>query len=190
MHVQKLFILVVTTFVLFLFGCQEQRSEPAEQNFQQLSHNKPDEKQVTNDEIANHLASLADSVPGVIRALAIVLGPYALVGIDVDQELDSSRVGTIKYSVTEALREDPYGKTAVVVADPDITARIQKMTEKVQEGYPAAGIIEEIATIIGRTMPIIPKEDRPVKENPKDPLDIEEEKELEDLQKEHSTEND
>src|SRR5699024_11699221 len=59
---------------------------------------------------ADHLANVAGDVPNVKDATAVVAGPYAVVGIDVDKDLDRSRVGTIKYSVTEALQHDPYGK--------------------------------------------------------------------------------
>src|SRR5690625_7884522 len=67
--------------------------------------------------IADHHADIASDVPNVNSASAIVAGPYALVGIDVDQDLDRARVGTVKYTVSEALQHDDYGKTAVVVAD-------------------------------------------------------------------------
>ena len=58
-------------------------------------------------------------------ATAVVLGPYAIVGIDVNKNLDRSEVGSIKYSVAESLKNDPYGARAVVVADPDMNARVK-----------------------------------------------------------------
>ena len=60
--------------------------------------NKPNEK------AADHLASLAASVPGVNDATAVVVGKYAIVGIDVKAKLDRTRVESIKYSVAESLK--------------------------------------------------------------------------------------
>lgn len=89
-------------------------------------------------------------------------GPYAVVGIDVDKDLDRSRVGSIKYAVLEALQKDPYGKTAVVVADGDVVERIRSMSDKAGQGYPVQGFVDELSAIVGRYMPDFPiNEDRP-----------------------------
>jgi len=72
-----------------------------------------------SEEVSKHLANLAANVPNVNNATAVALGKFAVVGIDVDKDLDRSKVGSIKYSVAEALKKDPYGANAVVVADPD-----------------------------------------------------------------------
>src|SRR5690625_7022580 len=123
----------------------------------QIENSQPnDNPPVENDQISNHLAKVANQVPNVNNATAIVAGPYAVVAIDVDKELDRSRVGTIKYSVSEALQHDPYGKTDAVVADADATERIRSMTRKMQDGYPVQGIIDELSAIVGRSMPNFP----------------------------------
>src|SRR5699024_8421603 len=84
-----------------------------------------------------------------------------VVGIDVDKDLDRSRVGTIKYSVTEALQHDPYGKTAVVVADADVMERLRGMGNKISKGHPVQGVVDELSAIVGRYMPDFPiKEDK------------------------------
>lgn len=57
-----------------------------------------------SEEISNHLANLAAEVPNVNNATAVALGKFAVVGIDVDKDLDRSKVGSIKYSVAEALK--------------------------------------------------------------------------------------
>ena len=44
------------------------------------------------------------SVPGVNDATAVVVGKYAIVGIDVKAKLDRTRVESIKYSVAESLK--------------------------------------------------------------------------------------
>ncbi|GAA3326486.1 hypothetical protein GCM10020331_062600 [Ectobacillus funiculus] len=107
--------------------------------------------------MAKHLSSLAASIPSVKDATAVVIGPYAVVGIDVDANLDRSRVETIKYSVAESLQHDPNGAKAVVVADPDLYERLQEMRRQLQSGRPA-GVMEELAAIVGRVMPQVPND--------------------------------
>src|SRR5690625_3546091 len=123
----------------------------------QVKNSDPNQKkEFNNEQIAIHLANVASDIPNVNNATAIVAGPYAVVGIDVDGDLDRSRVGTIKYSVSEALQHDPYGKTAIVIADADLTERFQAMNKKMREGEPIQGIIDELAAIVGRYMPTLP----------------------------------
>lgn len=153
--------------ILCLIGCSQNNNEednalPSEQkdannrivNVKNSSSNQ--DKELSNEEIADHLAHIAGDVPQVNDAVAIVVGPYAVVGIDVDKELDRSRVGTIKYSVLEALQHDPYGRTAVVVADGDIMERIRGMNDKISQGHPVQGILDEVAAIVARYMPDLP----------------------------------
>lgn len=165
---------IVTISFLLLFGCvqnNEDHSLPSEKKdpdnrIVNVKNSAPRlEKDYSNEQIADHLAHVASRVPQVNDAASIVVGPYAVVGIDVDKDLDRSRVGTIKYTVLEALQHDPYGRSAVVVADADIMERIRGMNDKIQQGYPVQGIIDEVAAIVGRYMP-----DFPIPENqPEEP---------------------
>ncbi|WP_153462484.1 YhcN/YlaJ family sporulation lipoprotein [Sediminibacillus terrae] len=150
---------------LVLIGCQQEESLPDQENQDptiQVENSDPgdgQQKNYTNQEIADHLASLAADVPNVNDASSVVAGPYAVVGIDVDKDLDRSRVSTIKYSVAEALHHDPYGKTAVVIADADGMERIRHMADKIQQGHPVQGFVDELSAVVGRYMPEIPIND-------------------------------
>ncbi|MBU5468444.1 YhcN/YlaJ family sporulation lipoprotein [Virgibacillus sp. MSJ-26] len=190
---KRLFLILLP--VLLLFACQQENNEgtlsdqETTDRYVKLKNSNQDEKkELSNSQIANHLVDVADSVPDVNNSVAIVLGPYAVVGLNVDGDLDRSRVGTIKYSVLEALKKDPYGKTAVVVADGDIADRISEMNKKVQEGYPVQGIIEELAAIVGRYMPNFPvPENMPKEEDQNKEILPEDDKEnLEDIQENQS----
>ncbi len=112
----------------------------------------------SGQQISRHLVKLASSVPEVKDATAVVLGKYAIVGIDVDEYIDRSKVGSVKYAVAEALKSDPYGAKAVVIADPDLNARLRKVAGDIEEGKPVQGILNELAEISGRLMPEIPAE--------------------------------
>ncbi|GAB3800000.1 YhcN/YlaJ family sporulation lipoprotein [Virgibacillus kimchii] len=194
MRIRQLTIL--TAVILFISGCQQNNEEPLaneEQNQSdriiQVRDSDPVEREeLTNGEIADHLANVASEVPEVNNAASVVAGPYTVVGIDVDKDLDRSRVGTIKYSVQEALYHDPYGKTAVVVADADVTERIRGMGDKIQQGHPVRGIVDELAAIVGRYMPEFPINQDPPEEPDQNKQVVPEENEdkMEELEEEHS----
>lgn len=110
----------------------------------------------TGQQISQHLVELASSIPNVNDATAVVLGRYAIVGIDVDANMERSQVGSIKYSVAESLKADPHGASAIVIADPDLTARLKEIQQDIQNGKPIEGIANELADISGRLIPEIP----------------------------------
>mgnify|MGYP005749996963 FL=1 len=147
--------------------------------------------QKTGQEVSRHLVEIATRIPNVNDATAVVIGPYAVVGIDVNSELDRSRVSTIKYSVAESLKKDPYGASAVIIADADTYVRLQEMGRDIQRGRPVAGILEELAEIVGRVMPEIPLDlKEPADPNPTEEnnpqMSDDEARELEEKQQEQS----
>lgn len=109
-------------------------------------------------EVASHLEALARSVHGVKGANCVVFGKYAIVGIDVDAKMERSRVGTVKYAVAEAFRKDPYGIDALVTADIDMAQRLREIRADAVNGRPVAGFAEELADIVGRLIPQVPRD--------------------------------
>lgn len=150
-----------------------------------------DEDRKSGQKAARHLADLAAGIPEVNGATAVVLGDYAVVGIDVNSRLDRSRVESIKYSVAESLKHDRHGANAVVIADPDIYARLVAMGQQIQDGRPAAGIMDELAAIVGRVVPEVPSDlmdnenAEPTKQN-NGQINNKEEKTIRNTQKEES----
>jgi YhcN/YlaJ family sporulation lipoprotein len=110
----------------------------------------------TGQQTAERLTGLAKSIPEVNDATAVVLGKYALVGIDIDQDIERSQVGTIKYSVGETLKHDPDGANAIIVADPDLNERIREVARDIKDGKPVTGILNELADITSRVIPEVP----------------------------------
>ncbi|MHA6251420.1 YhcN/YlaJ family sporulation lipoprotein [Oceanobacillus sp. CAU 1775] len=165
MHIRKLGFFLFVLF--FLVGCQQtdntstNQGEQSDNNrFMQVENTaERGEAAYSNSEIAQHLANVASKVPDVNNASALVAGPYTVVAIDLEEDVDRGRAGSIKYTVSEALYHDPYGKSAIVVADADFMARINGMNEKMRQGQPVQGIIEELAAIVGRYMPEYPVPD-------------------------------
>ncbi|MGN7174771.1 hypothetical protein BK139_18145 [Paenibacillus sp. FSL R5-0490] len=148
----------------------------------------------TGQQVSRHLVNLAVRVPNVNDATAVVLGRFAVVGVDVNKNLDRSEVGSIKYSVAETLKNDPHGARAIVVADPDINARLREIAADIQNGEPLQGIMNELADIAGRLMPEVPADlvdpkkenEKNATEDPKKRLNNDQEKQLEQKQEKHS----
>ncbi|WP_456265162.1 MULTISPECIES: YhcN/YlaJ family sporulation lipoprotein [unclassified Bacillus (in: firmicutes)] len=172
----RLFLTLFMIQTIILLGaCQQQEKPEAvdEQGGRQhLVRVSDSSKKKTNQarpstDVAQHLVNVTEHVADVNDATAIVIGRYAVVGIDVKDDLDRSKVETIKYSVAKALRNDPEGANAVVVADPDTVSRLKEMGKEIQAGRPVSGIMDELAAIVGRVMPEMPRNE--IDRNEKDP---------------------
>ncbi|WP_042349072.1 YhcN/YlaJ family sporulation lipoprotein [Bacillus massiliigorillae] len=158
--------LMFLTLLLIAGGCQmnDRNDDNNNQqiNEQQVKNNVNNEiNSKENREIATRLEKAALEVPHVRAADAVVLGKYVFVAVDVDANIDRSQVGSIKYSVSERLQHDPYGKKAVIVADPDIIARLKEVGEDIKAGKPISGIMNELADIAGRIIPEVPEDHMP-----------------------------
>lgn len=163
----------VLILFLFMLGACSQMDAPEgdDRNFtpqNTSADNRQDSSRNKDEKRADYLAKLASEVPNVRNATAVVAGDYAIIGIDVDKDLDRSKVGSIKYSVAESIKHDPMGAGAVVVADPDINARIKEIRDDMSAGRPLQGIINELADITGRLVPELPprEEDKNPQEAP------------------------
>ncbi|MED3624369.1 YhcN/YlaJ family sporulation lipoprotein [Neobacillus thermocopriae] len=189
-------VLLAIVLILLLAGCNmNNKKDTAKNNEQSLINVKNsyiesvDRK--TGQEISKRLVDLATSVPDVNDATAVVLGRYAIVGIDVNSKIDRSEVGTIKYTVAESLKKDPYGANAIVVADADTNERLREIQQDIQNGKPVQGIMEELADIAGRLMPEIPQDiitptPKKATEEPDKKLNSNQEKKLEKEQEDQS----
>ncbi|MBU8906729.1 YhcN/YlaJ family sporulation lipoprotein [Desertibacillus haloalkaliphilus] len=139
-------------------ACQSSPPEQQEQHVQNIGQQgmrEVDQAHVRDSQtVANHLSELATNVNGVNHAVTVVAGQYAVVGLDVNATLDQSEVGAIKYQVAESLQDDPYGDHVVITADTDILTRLRDMQSEIDRGKPAHLFLEELASIVGRLMPI------------------------------------
>lgn len=185
-------------FLLALSACSSnegsQGEAPDEYNGKPInvknSVNDPVQKK-SGEQISRRLVDLAGRVPGVNDVSAVVLGKYAVVGIDVNSELDRNKVESIKYAVAESIQKDPYGANAVIIADADTTVRLREMGKDLQEGRPVGGILDELAAIVGRVMPEIPndildnQENKPTEQD-NDQLNNKQQKELDREQEDQS----
>ncbi|HZG55892.1 YhcN/YlaJ family sporulation lipoprotein [Paenibacillus sp.] len=116
------------------------------------------------------LEQLAEGIQEVKHANCVIVGNTAIVGIDVGGDVERSRVGTIKYAVAEALRKDPVGIHAIVTADMDLNHRLQEIRQDMANGRPIEGIAEELADIVGRIVPQLPRDTQRIGGEPEDPM--------------------
>jgi YhcN/YlaJ family sporulation lipoprotein len=194
-------LLMILLLAALISGCN-QNNQLANDNNENGDNPKPitvknsdiegqQQENQPGQEVSKHLVEIATSVPDVEDATAVVLGNYAFVGIDIDAKVERSEVGTIKYSVAEALKDDPHGAQAVIVADPDLYARLQEVGNDIQNGRPVQGILNELSDIAGRLMPELPKNTQPINpeeapEQPKDKINEKNEGELQEQQEDQS----
>jgi YhcN/YlaJ family sporulation lipoprotein len=186
--------LLILTTLLLISGCtgeNEAANKGEEKLIRVKNSNIPEVDRDTGQDIAEHLVNLTTSMPNIKDATAVVVGKFAFVGIDVDANIDRSQVGAIKYSVAESLKKDPHGARAVVIADPDMTARLKEIAEDIEGGRPIQGIFNELADISGRLMPEIPADlvdpsPKKAVNDPKKQLNDSESKNLEKKQQEQS----
>lgn len=165
-----------TTLLLVLAACNNNTNNAQNNEKQSLVNVKnsyiEEVDRKTGQEISKRLVELATSIPNVHDATAVVIGRYAIVGIDVNSKIERSQVGTIKYSVAESLKKDPYGARAIVIADADTNQRLKEVSADIKKGRPIQGIMEELADIAGRLMPEIPGDmiDPNPKNAPEEPM--------------------
>lgn len=152
--------LIIFGILLTLSGCGANGRPDDENASRQLVQVKnsaaPTADSKAGKRAASHLEQLASSVPKVNGAKAVVFGKYAIVGIDIDAKVERSEAETIKYSVAEALKDDPYGARAMVIADPDLNARLKEISADIENGKPGQGILYELADLAGRIVPEVP----------------------------------
>ncbi|HEX6922862.1 MAG TPA: YhcN/YlaJ family sporulation lipoprotein [Bacillales bacterium] len=175
-------IAIASLLLAVTAGCQ-QNNQPAEEGRDNDNHNTKymevkqsvndndaqKRERITSQDIARHLVKIATGVPQVKDATAVVTMGYAVVGIDVDKDVERSKVGTIKYAVAEAMRNDRYGANAVVVADPDTVERLKNMGQAIKNGRPVSGVLDQLADIVGRVIPQVPSDMRNTNQNKPSP---------------------
>ncbi|MHA6484748.1 YhcN/YlaJ family sporulation lipoprotein [Paenibacillus sp. strain BS8-2] len=162
----------VVVSIILISGCgtgvrNEPSPSPIDNGSVRTQQNNAGKKMITDSAaVEAHLEQLAMNVDGVNNAHCVIIGNTAIVGIDVDGTLERSRVGVIKYSVAEAFRKDSYGIDAFVTADLDISSRLAEIGQDIRQGRPIAGFAEELADMMGRIIPQVPRDVAPANPDP------------------------
>lgn len=187
-------LIAAMSLVLLISACNAQDNANQDEKDQKVKVQNSAFREVdrqSGQQISEHLVNLTTRIQNVDDATAVVIGRYAIVGIDVNENMERSEVDTVKYTVAETLKKDPHGARAAVIADPDITARLREISKDIQNGKPIQGIMNELSDITGRIIPEIPAdmiEPQPKSstEKPKQKLDEQEKEKLEKNQEQQS----
>lgn len=177
-------------FILLFSACSNQEANSPENtaspDLQRVNDptNHQTTQEHTNQEAAERLVQLANSVQNVNNARAVVFGDYTIIGIDIDEDLDRGKSGSVKHAVTEIIKHDPYGHYAYVMADGDIMKRIANINESIQNGQGRSVILDEIANVIGRYIP-----DMPMRETDQDEQYEKNQENTDDIQQERQEQN-
>lgn len=150
-----------------LAACGNTNASPSQEKDDRIKTQQtaPEKREIKNNqEVSDRLKEIAEDNPQVNSANVVVIGNTAIVGIDVNGNLDRSRVDVLKYTVAEAMRKDPYGANAIVTADLDINARLREIVQDIRNGHPLAGFVNELGDMVGRIMPQIPSDMLPREE--------------------------
>src|SRR5690625_512276 len=95
--------LIMFTLILCV-SCSQNEAEPRNKTQQQTNVepiNHQDNHTLSNEQIASHLATIATKVPNVNDAAAIVAGPYAVVGMKINELIKKKRNGTLNNHVVK-----------------------------------------------------------------------------------------
>src|SRR5699024_9153718 len=85
------YILLFSCMMLFVVGCNKNSGTQNKTRDQQVEVEQSSfqsDNIMNNNEIASHLATVASQVTDVHDAAAIVAGPYAVVAIDIDENVE------------------------------------------------------------------------------------------------------
>lgn len=161
----KGFLIIFFLSLALISGCGQAHRDGT--NLERTSFGNRNEADQTT---ADRLITIAMQDPNVVDATAVVIGNYAIVGLDLPADLDSTRVGSIKYSVAQAIKKEPKGAYAIVTADADVMQRLRELGASIRKGQPIQGIADELADIVSRLMPQIPRavehQEQPKSPNP------------------------
>ncbi len=113
----------------------------------------PDNAEEVN-QIAERLTETAAQVPGVERAVVVIAGTTAYVGVDQKEDMGGADTEKVKRDVSNEVKKAEPRLTAVYVSsDPDVTARLRSIADGVAAGKPLSTFDNELSEITKRISP-------------------------------------
>ena len=102
---------------------------------------------------ADNIADRVAAVRGVNKASVVIVGNVALIGLDLDKDVEKGQTEAIRERAATQAKDDPRIVNAVVESDPDSVARIQKIADGVRKGRPISEFFTEIGEFFNRLKP-------------------------------------
>jgi YhcN/YlaJ family sporulation lipoprotein len=157
----KKFALAITVLLVFsLFaavGCArapEQRPAPPPQQTPQPNNDIGRNNVAETQETAQRLSDVAERVTGVRGATVVINERTAMVGLNLDPDLEITETQLVKQRVEDRIRDaEPRMDRVVVTADPDLVAQIERLGKNVVQGRPVSEFTREFSTLLTKITP-------------------------------------
>lgn len=107
-----------------------------------------------NQRIEENLAGEIVKINGVKSATVLVNNNTAYVGIDLAQNIESTKTNTLKDEVVNKVKNiEPTITTVYVSADVDVVGRLKGYVRDIRGGKPISGLVNEIEEMFRRPAP-------------------------------------
>ena len=107
-----------------------------------------------NVALARKIADRVEDIEGVNRAYVLISGDMAIVGVDMDSNLEGQVTNALKQRIERAVKKVDNNIVNVgVTADPDLLTRIRNMFKDMHDGNPIEGFVDEFQEIFRRITP-------------------------------------
>ncbi|HLR34846.1 MAG TPA: YhcN/YlaJ family sporulation lipoprotein [Tissierellales bacterium] len=102
----------------------------------------------------NRIVKKCTDLKDIEDAAVVISGKTALVGIDLDEDVEGEMTNELKRKVVKIVKDtDRNIENVGVSADPDIWKRIVSMADDIEDGKPLSGFANEIEEIFRRIAP-------------------------------------
>jgi YhcN/YlaJ family sporulation lipoprotein len=162
---RAIMLLIVTVFMVSLFtGCAPARrpapdtgprqdmTEPRDMTRDNVNDNMGRE----SNRIAEQLAKEASKVNGVRAATVVYTNGTAVVGLDLEKNIEAGQTENIKQEVSNRLKKTNNNvETVSISTDADTVTRIRNIARGVAEGRPVSEFAKELSEITRRVSPSV-----------------------------------
>lgn len=112
----------------------------------------PGNERVAKD-AADEVAKKVSRIPGVKNAHVVVVGNVAMVGANLEANVEKGKTEQIRERAAKVAKADPRIVRTVVETDPDTVKRISNMAKGVRDGRPISEFFDQITEMFNRAKP-------------------------------------
>ncbi|WP_034868795.1 YhcN/YlaJ family sporulation lipoprotein [Clostridium lundense] len=149
-------LLLVTVFSLNISACTTKKTTPTPPAAQKAPEQTNVVQNTTTEltQRADKIAKELTTIKGVKSANVVISEERALVGINLDKNIEGKLTDNIKNEVDKKVKSvDPKIKTVATSADVDIVQRITNVGNGIRQGKPLSEFGNEVEEIFRRIMP-------------------------------------
>ncbi|KPU28395.1 hypothetical protein TR13x_03085 [Caloranaerobacter sp. TR13] len=158
-----IFTMIITVFTYGCRGAEKPNLPRPKQEERNIIDNEierkdlEDIKEESGKSLSTRAEKIADSIvdlPGVDDATVVITGNTALVGVDIEEDLEGKVVTDLKKQIVTRVKQiDKNIKNVTVTADPDLFERIDDIAQEINKGRGMSEFADEVKEIIRRITP-------------------------------------